>query len=99
MVILNGAPRLPFYLRRGLRQGDPLYPFMFLLAIEPLQCIFTRATQGRCPQAYHTQIGLYTDDDALFLNPCKLEMKAIQSIILAFGEIFGLFTPYPIALQ
>lgn len=36
-VILNGAPGTPFFHKKALRQGDPLSPLLFLLAIYPLQ--------------------------------------------------------------
>lgn len=42
-VLINGSPSYLFELKRGLRQGDPLSPFLFNLAVEPLNLLFQKA--------------------------------------------------------
>lgn len=42
--LLNGKPGGTFIHRRGMRQGDLLALMLFILALEPLQCILTKAT-------------------------------------------------------
>ncbi|KAJ0883842.1 putative RNA-directed DNA polymerase [Helianthus annuus] len=68
-VLVNGSPTQEFLCHRGLRQGDPLSPFLFILAMEALTGVMKKAcsiglfkgikvpTQG--PELSHF---LYADD-------------------------------------
>jgi len=44
-VLLNGVPGKTFHCKRGVRQGDPLSPLLFVLAADLLQSIINKATQ------------------------------------------------------
>jgi hypothetical protein len=46
-VLLNGVPGKKNYCKRGVRQGDPLSPLLFVLAADLLQAVLNKAmSQG-----------------------------------------------------
>ena len=45
-ILVNGSPTQEFYFEKGLRQVDPLFPFLFLLVMEALHLSFVHAMDG-----------------------------------------------------
>ncbi|XP_057739642.1 secreted RxLR effector protein 78-like [Arachis stenosperma] len=44
-ILINGSPSKPFKMERGLRQGDPLSPFLFVLVVDVLNRMIGEAEE------------------------------------------------------
>ena len=45
-VLINGSPSKEFPMTRGVRQGDPMAPFLFIIAMEGLNIALIEAKRG-----------------------------------------------------
>jgi hypothetical protein len=91
-TILNGEQDNSFNHARGVSQGDPLSPMLFLLVMDPLQHLLDMATrQGIITPlplaAANWRTSLYVDDAAIFINLIKEDVIAIKTILEAFGNL------------
>ncbi|GJX56953.1 RNA-directed DNA polymerase, eukaryota [Tanacetum coccineum] len=71
-ILVNGSPSSEFQFQCGLKQGDPLSPFLFILVMESLHLFVCRAVNDRLFTGIrlHDSISLshlFYADDALFL--------------------------------
>ncbi|XP_057986601.1 uncharacterized protein LOC131171150 [Hevea brasiliensis] len=87
-ILINGAPSESFILTRGLRQGDPLSPYLFLFVSQALSSLIAHAKE--LGQIKGLKINrttpvitnvLFADDTLLFGKANKGEAMAIMSII------------------
>nr|GEV50528.1 hypothetical protein [Tanacetum cinerariifolium] len=89
-ILVNGSPSKEFSCHRGLKQGDPLAPYLFILVMESLHISFSRAVDEGLfkgiflPNSISTSHLFYTDD-AMFLgewsDECSSRLKAWDDII------------------
>nr|GEV03130.1 reverse transcriptase domain, reverse transcriptase zinc-binding domain protein [Tanacetum cinerariifolium] len=96
-VLINEAPSKEFKMERGLRQGDPLSPFLFLMVAEALQISVIEA----CNKGIYQGISLmqdgdslsllqYADDALLFGKWSRSNANTLILILKCFDEALGL---------
>ncbi|KAL4583677.1 hypothetical protein LXL04_008259 [Taraxacum kok-saghyz] len=95
-VMINGSPTKEFRLYKGLRQGDPLSPFLFILAMEGLHVAMEDAISGGLfsPLCLGTEelnlSHLFYVDDALFLGEwSKKNVENLVCILHCFYLVSG----------
>jgi hypothetical protein len=96
-ILLNGIPGDFIPHRRGLRQGDPLSPMLFILVMDVLNLMVGRAVEAGLLQPLSTRsflhrVSLYADDVALFIKPTADDLVLVGDILRLFGEASGLQT-------
>lgn len=90
-ILTNQERSTPFLLHRGTRQGCPLSPLLFAIAIEPLAIAVRNSpsiTPVRLGNIDHC-ISLYADDIVLFLFQPERSIPALLDLVKSFGEISG----------
>ncbi len=96
-ILLNGSPSRTFRPSRGLRQGNPLSPFLFILMMEGLgRMINSAKEEGRIKGIKLTQNGdtmthqQFVDDTMLQGTPIFKEAKSFKKILDDFGMATGM---------
>lgn len=97
-VKLNEALSDSFAPSRGLRQGDPLSPFLFLLVADGLDAILKqKVLLGRisplhvCPRAPGISHLLFADDTLLFFHATAMEAREIRDALAVYERTMGQF--------
>ncbi|GJT47912.1 zinc finger, CCHC-type containing protein [Tanacetum coccineum] len=87
-VLVNGSPTEEFKLERGIRQGDPLSPFLFILAAEGLNAIVNEAVEKgifRGVRVGRNRVVIshlqYADDTIFLVNGVKIMLGVNDSEI------------------
>ncbi|GJS00381.1 RNA-directed DNA polymerase, eukaryota [Tanacetum coccineum] len=94
-VLVNGSPSSEFQFFRGLKQGDPISPFLFILIMESLHLSFSRVIneglfKGIAINPSFSISHLFYADDAVFVGEwndsnIKTVVKVLKCFFLASG--------------
>ena len=99
-VMFNGSPTGFFQSFRGLRQRDPLSPYLFVIGMEVLSCLLKRAVKGNFISG--CRLGdrdggelvishlLYADDTIIFCEANSEQLMCLRWTLMWFEAFSGL---------
>jgi hypothetical protein len=96
-ISINGTLVGYFKGAKGLRQGDPLSPYLFVIAIEVFSRIMGELTGSdpgfkfhpRCSKLQLTHL-CFADDMLVFSEANSSSIKVVKAALLEFEKLFGL---------
>ncbi|XP_026400419.1 uncharacterized protein LOC113296326 [Papaver somniferum] len=92
-LLINGSPSATFAPSRGVRQEDPLSPYIFLFVMESLSRFLQQHVDfghprgiqinKHCPAINHL---FFADDCLLFFQASPTHMRHLQYLLTSFGQ-------------
>ena len=99
-VLVNGSPAGFFGSSRGLHQGDPLSPLLFLMIMEVLSRLLKRTENGGFLCGFkagshrhggiHISYLLFADDTILFCDASREQLLYVRMVLIFFEAITSL---------
>ncbi|RVW90400.1 Transposon TX1 uncharacterized 149 kDa protein [Vitis vinifera] len=96
-VLVNGNAKGWVKASRGLRQGDPLSPFLFTIVADVLSRMLLKAEERNVLEGFRvgrnrTRVShlQFADDTIFFSSTREEDLMTLKSVLLVFGHISGL---------
>lgn len=96
-ILVNGSPIEEFSMHKGLRQGDPLATFLFLLVAKRISGLMRQASKSKNFQGLvvgkdkvEVSVLQFADDILFFGEVSPNNVMCIKAILVCFELAFGL---------
>ena len=94
-VLVNGSPGPWINCKRGLRQGDALSPYLFILVADLLQCLIKDCGSVRHPLIdAPCPVLQYADDTLILIRATSEDVINLRGILDSFSDATGLKINY-----
>jgi len=95
-ILVNGCPGPWMDCRRGLRQGDPISPYLFILVADVLQVLIRKSGTIRHPMVDNTSclVLQYADDTLILVRGELTDVQSLRVILDHFANAIGLQINY-----
>ena len=95
-ILYNGGALQPFHPLRGIRQGDPLSPYLFILCMEVLGALIINKCQTNLWNPIPASKGgiffshlIFADDLVLFAKADYKNCMAVRDVLDTFCDLSG----------
>lgn len=95
-IRINGKPSEPITPSRGLRQGDPLSPYLFLLCAKGLSALIKNAVSMEKMEGVFICRGgpsishlFFVDDSIIFCKATTEECDALKQVLNTYEQAWG----------
>jgi hypothetical protein len=94
-VLVNGCGGAAFLHGRGLRQGDPISPLLFVIAMDVLSTMLRTAEQAGVLSdlasiGLRSRVSLYADDVVIFAKATAVDLQVVWAVLDCFGVVSSL---------
>ncbi|GKV14959.1 hypothetical protein SLEP1_g25757 [Rubroshorea leprosula] len=96
-ILINGSPTQQFPVTKGIRQGDPLSPFLFLIVAEGLNGLMTAAVEKNLYKGVEVGNDVVTvthlqfaNDTIFFGEASEQNIRIVKCILRTFEMVVGL---------
>ncbi|KAF5471964.1 hypothetical protein F2P56_008721 [Juglans regia] len=95
-ILVNGVPQSEFRPSRGIRQGDPLSPYLFIMCAEALGSMISKGVEEGVISGVPFARGririshlFFADDSLLFCKANAMEWGKLHNILKIYEEALG----------
>ena len=96
LILLNGGKLKPFQPSRGIRQGDPFSPYLFIMCMEVLGFLISRRYEKNMWDSVWASRGVqafshlfFVDDLVLFAKADLMNCSSVKEALDSFCELSG----------